>query len=285
MKQNKLAFFTIDAESFKHTECVFKTKEKVNDDMLDGLDEYLSLLEKHGIRATLFFILETALKIKDKVFDYISRGHKIAVHGLEHVAPIDMTDQRFTESVKRCKEELEQTFGQKVIGYRAPFFSLNDEKLEILKRLGFLYDSSKSECVKARHAGSISVTDYKKVMDGVYERDGFYEFPLVCKNVFGISMPVCGGGYARFMPWCVIKSLIKKHAKEKDYYTFYLHPFELSKKETQKFKNLNHVDKQYLVFGRKTFSKRIEKIINLLKENGFSFSTMEDFVLQNDKTN
>ena len=87
MKQNKLAFFTIDAESFKHTECVHKTKEPVLDDMLDGIDEYLAVLEKHGINATLFFMLETALSIKEKVFSYIERGHKIAVHGLTHVAP------------------------------------------------------------------------------------------------------------------------------------------------------------------------------------------------------
>ncbi len=285
MKQNKLAFFTIDAESFKHTECVFKTKEKVTDDMLDGLDEYLSLLEKHGIRATLFFILETALKIKDKVFDYIARGHKIAVHGLEHVAPIDMSNEKFAESVKKCKEELEKTFGQKVIGYRAPFFSLNDDKRAILKDLGFLYDSSKSECDKARHSGTLSTKEYKRVLTGVYEKDGFYEFPLVCRKMFGTSLPICGGGYARFMPWSVLKSSIKKHLKKSDYYTFYLHPFELSKRQTQKFKNLNFVDKQYLVFGRKTFAKRIEKIIALLKENGYSFSTMEDFVLQGDNTN
>lgn len=280
MKQNKFAFFTIDAESFKHTECVFKTKEAVHDDMLDGLDEYLSILEKHNIKATLFFILETALKIKDKVLDYIARGHKIAIHGLEHIAPLDLTNELFEKSIKECKQTLEQTFVQTITGYRAPFFSLNDEKLQILKKLGFRYDASKSDCSKARHSGCISLSDYNKVLEGVYEKDGFYEFPLVCKKICGIEMPICGGGYARFMPWSVLKSVIKKHLKNSNYYTFYLHPFELSKKEMQKFHNINTIDRQYLIFGRKTFADRIEKIITLLKENDFSFSTMEDFVLQ-----
>ena len=281
MKQNKLAFFTIDAESFKHTECVHKTKEPVLDDMLDGIDEYLAVLEKHGVKATLFFMLETALSIKEKVFSYIERGHKIAVHGLEHIAPLDLDNKTFESGVKSCKEQLESTFNQKVIGYRAPFFSLDDNKLEILKKLGFLYDASSNGCKKARHRGEISLEEYEKVLDGVYNKDGFYEFTLVCKNMVGISLPICGGGYSRFMPWQILKGSIKSHLKISDYYTFYLHPFELSKKQTQKFKNISNLDKNYLTFGRKTFASRIEKIILLLKENGFSFSTMEDFVLQN----
>jgi hypothetical protein len=115
----------------------------------------------------------------------------------------------------------------------------------------------------------------------VYKKDGFYEFTLVCKNMLGVFLPICGGGYSRYMPWSILKNSIKKHLKTSDYYTFYLHPFELSKKQTQKFKNISNLDKNYLTFGRKTFASRIEKIILLLKENGFSFSTMEDFVLQN----
>ncbi len=279
MMESKIAFFTIDAESFKHTECVHKMHAKENPDMLDGLDEYLSLLEKHGIRATLFFMLETALKIKDKVEGYIKRGHKIAVHGLKHKPCVDMPYQEFFDGVKQCKEELENTFGQKIIGFRAPFFSLKDEHLNALKELGFLYDASKSGCIVADHSGSVDVTDYERLYDGVYRKDGFYEFALVCKKFFGVEIPISGGGYVRCLPWFTIKNLIKRNIKKSDYYVFYLHPFELSKEKVPKYKRMKFSKRNYLVVGRKSYAKKIESIIKTLKKCGYTFATMEDFVL------
>ncbi len=281
MSDKKLAFFTIDAESFKHTECVHKMHVETEVDMLDGLDEYLNLLEKYGIRATLFFVLETALSIKDKVFDYIARGHKIAVHGLKHKPCENMSYDEFLQSTKECKEVLERTFNQKVIGYRAPFFSLQDEQVRALKELGFLYDASKSTCVVADHSGKIDVDGYDKIYDGIYKKDDFYEFEVVCRRFWGVNIPISGGGYMRLLPWGLFKPLLKQYISKHNYYVFYLHPFEMSKEEMPKFDKITFNDKTYLNVGRKHYFKRIESLIKFLKENGYTFDVMENFVERN----
>ncbi len=278
MSKNKVAFFTMDVESFKHTGCVQRLGAQTQSDMLDGLDEYLAILERHGIRATLFFVLETALAISDKVRDYIRRGHKIAVHGLTHTPPIDMPLEEFVANTRRCKEELESAFGQEIIGYRAPFFSLNDERMGALKGMGFLYDASKSGCSRAEHSGELDVSQYEKLRDGVYRKEDFYEFELVCRKVAGVEVPVSGGGYARLVPWQIVKSKIKSHTKKSDYYVFYLHPFELSKEKIPKYKGLKPKERMYLTMGRKRYGNKIEGVIRMLEAQGYSFSTMEDFV-------
>ena len=40
----------MDVESFADTECVAKTNEAIDVDLLDGFDEYINLLDKYGIK-------------------------------------------------------------------------------------------------------------------------------------------------------------------------------------------------------------------------------------------
>ena len=52
--RKKYAVFTMDVEEFNDTECVANSGQQVTQDMLDGLDEYIRLLEKYEIKATMF---------------------------------------------------------------------------------------------------------------------------------------------------------------------------------------------------------------------------------------
>jgi len=59
---------------------------------------------------------------------------------------------------------------------------------------------------------------------------------------------------------------------------FYLHPFEMTKKKLPFFKELRSYDKFYLKKGISTFSKRVEKIIQMLKKDGYEFVTYDQLV-------
>ena len=52
--RKKYAVFTMDVEEFTDTECVANSGETVTRDMLDGLDEYIRLLEKNHIDFATF---------------------------------------------------------------------------------------------------------------------------------------------------------------------------------------------------------------------------------------
>ena len=95
MKREKYAVFTIDVEDFADTECVAKSGQRVRRHMLDGLDIYIRLLEQYQIRATMFAVCRTALRERERVQRYVDRGHRLALHGLEHVPPCGMDDEHF----------------------------------------------------------------------------------------------------------------------------------------------------------------------------------------------
>ena len=130
--RKKYAVFTMDVEEFNDTECVANSGQKVTQDMLDGLDEYIRLLEKYEIKATMFTVCQTAQKVKERLLRYLHRGHRIALHGLKHTPPCTMDDECFRRETLEAKTLLEEEFQTRVTGYRAPCFSLDEGKLDIL---------------------------------------------------------------------------------------------------------------------------------------------------------
>lgn len=276
--KRKMAVFTMDMEPFTDTECIQYSGATVDDDMLDGLDEYIKILENNGIKATLFVMSEAAEKIKDKLKKYVSHGHKIALHGKEHIAPMLQSVDEFREKIASAKSRLESTFGVQVKGYRAPCFSLDNERLNILRELGFKYDSSRFDFSQHRHFADINVSDFEKLTDNVYRKDGFYEFGVPYERWCGFKIPVSGGGYVRMGNWTFCKTVLHQYLKHNDYYVFYLHPFEVSKHRAPYIPQLKGYDKYYLRTGVKSFPHKIENIIAMLKASGYEFVTFEEML-------
>ena len=47
---NKYAVFTMDVEAFSDAECLKNKTYKCTDEMFDGIDNYLALLDKYSIK-------------------------------------------------------------------------------------------------------------------------------------------------------------------------------------------------------------------------------------------
>lgn len=279
----KRAFFTIDVERFIDTECVYRSKQPIKQTMLDGLDRYIEILDRHNIKATLFVLSDIVDEVKDKLKKYIKNGHKIALHGMRHVPPAMMHNDQFCEQISRAKEKLESILGVPVIGYRAPCFSMDMEKLSILKKLGFKYDSSRMEFSASHYDSNMDMDGFESVGSGVFKKDGFFEFGISIQKIFGKNFPVSGGGYIRISSWFFAQMMLNKYFKNSDNYVFYLHPFELSKEKIPRIKNLNSRDQYYLNVGILTYPYKIEYVIKRLKQNGYDFCTFEDVLATADK--
>ena len=282
--KNKYAFFSIDVESFTDTECVANSGFTTNDDMIDGLGNYIELLDKYEVKATMFALRDVALKYRCLISKCINNGHSLALHGNEHIPPLNMSDSQFRRDILRAKHNLENAFGKEIIGFRAPFFSMNREKIDILKSIGFRYDSSLPGYSRAVHTQRINLEGYERLFGEVYVNDGFYEFGNSTESLFGSRFPVSGGGYMRLSNWGFAESLVRRHIKKNDYYMFYLHPFELSKHKKPRIRNLKSYDKFYLSYGFSTYGSKIEHIIKCLIKEGYTFTTFEDFIMNNTKT-
>lgn len=277
MSGRKYAVFTMDMEDLADTGCFRDWGIRAPSHMLDGLDEYINLLEKHGIRSTLFAMCDAAERVQERLRSYLKRGHSLALHGGDHTAPMTLTDEEFRRRTAEAKARLEAQFGVAVRGYRAPYFSLDNRRLEVLPELGFTYDSSRFDFPKRDYAGQIDVAGFKRLAKEVFCREGFYEFGMPTHRFMGLRIPLSGGGYTRMSEFTFFCSILTQYLTKNNYYVFYLHPFELSKEPMPFIPGLRKRDQYYLHVGtRSSFAFKIECIIKILKKLGYEFVTFEE---------
>jgi len=276
--QKKYAVFTMDVEAFTDTECVFNSKETVDVDLLDGFDEYIKILDEHDIKCTMFTVGKLAPKMVDKLKTCIDNGHELALHNYEHTAPVDIDPKDFKANLSKVKDELSKLFSTEISGFRAPFFSMDKPHLDIIRKLGFKYDSSFLDFSAARHTVDLDLHDYDRVSKHIYNKGNFFEFGLPNHRSFGVKFPVSGGGYVRLGCWPLVKGFIKQYLRKSDYYVFYLHPFELTNQKVPVLKDLKLHDIIYLKYGIKTYAQHIKQIIDMLKSLGYDFITFDTLV-------
>src|SRR5712692_1618666 len=112
--------------------------ERNTDLLLDWLDEA-------GWKATFFTLGSVAERQPHVVRRVAKRGHEIACHSLRHRIVYEMSPAEFLADTSAAKKLLEDVSGTRVLGYRAPSFSITRGSLwafSVLAELGFTYDSS-----------------------------------------------------------------------------------------------------------------------------------------------
>ena len=276
----KTAFFTMDVESFREISCL-QEKPRVEYDNFrieHTIGDYLDLLDKYQIKATFFVLCSSLAHTKKYLLRAVKSGHEIALHGLTHAIPAHMNREELKQQLAEGKALLEGEFDTKVIGYRAPCFAENDEVIDVIRELGFTYDSSRLDIKISYCRAGAQFEGFEQVCDGILRKDGFYEIsPCKVKTTFGI-MNISGGGYVRLAPYSIVKGGIKKFLKSSDYYMFYCHPADMFQEKPPRLTGISPFNQHFIKAGRKNFLHRTENIIKLLIENGYSFSTMRDFI-------
>ena len=275
----KYAFMTMDVESFYDIECLKDKDIKYDENYSfeESMKDYVNLLDKYNIKGTFFTLCSSLNKAKPYLLKSIENNHEVALHGYSHKSPLQMNEKEFEENIILAKDILEKELNTKIIGYRAPCFGILDSHIEILKRNGFLYDSSSLNFHLAINSGKVTLDDYERLNNLCYKKDNFFEITPNRVKAYSGHLPISGGGYIRLVPWFVIRYYIKKCIKKTDSYMFYVHPYEVSKRKTPKLKGLSFVEKLYISIGKKSYLKKIEKIIKYLKKKGFEFKSLKEY--------
>ncbi|MEM4487478.1 MAG: polysaccharide deacetylase [Desulfurococcaceae archaeon] len=145
-----------------------------------GIGRVLSILRKHGIKATFFIPGVVAEKYRDTLMGILRDGHEIAHHGHNHIVPSRLTPEMEEEEFKRGIEALERAFGVRPAGYRSPGEGLGEKTHELIAKNKMVYDSSMMDddlpYIIKTPAGRIVELPFRWVMDDwVYF--GFNYFP------------------------------------------------------------------------------------------------------------
>jgi hypothetical protein len=192
-----------------------------------------------------------------------------------------MTVDEFADDLRQSKATLENVVQQSVEGFRAPCFSMDRTRLETVRTAGYTYDSSRIDFTGHPLYGSLNVADFDAVAPGHAVQHGFHEFEVSTLPVLGKRLPVAGGGYLRIAPWAIMRPLIQSYVNRQPLYVLYIHPFELSPRPLPSAAaKLSFSQRLRFGLGRAGVEQKLEKLVRLLKSDGFSFVTFRDLCQQ-----
>jgi hypothetical protein len=110
-----------------------------------GLENFSRFLEPYGVNATLFMVGSDLLVPGNQpaVRAMAAAGHEIANHTHTHAQGFRLLSSEEQERELAGMEEACVTVtGRRPVGFRSPGWNMGDQALPILKRRGYVYDSS-----------------------------------------------------------------------------------------------------------------------------------------------
>ncbi|MCC7009139.1 MAG: DUF3473 domain-containing protein [Acidobacteria bacterium] len=224
---------SIDVEDYFHVSVFDGLVPRARwDDMesrvVANTDRLLDLFDEFDVRSTFFVLGWVAERHRDLIARLAARGHEIASHGYGHRLIYDQTLAAFRDDVRRAKALLEDASGRRVIGYRAPSFSITPRSLwalDVLVEEGYEYDSSIFPIRHDRYGIPVSHRSPYAIRRG---GGAIVEVPGSTTRIGPVNVPVAGGGYFRLLPyWWTKWGIARVNRQEQRAVVFYLHPWEL----------------------------------------------------------
>lgn len=272
----RVALLSMDVEEWWHLEYFRGSRGPRAGSMLDGVRRFREVLEDEGVPGTFFWLGEVASGRGAELREMAAAGHEVASHGPDHALLTGREPAEWAEELRRHRDALEQELGAPVRGYRAPCFSMDRAKLERLPELGFAYDSSWIRFDAHPLYGSMDLTDWAHPAPGVWRdpRSGLVELEVTTRRMGKRTVPVSGGAYFRFLPWPATRALLAPRLREGGAYAFYIHPFECSAVGGIDYPEATGAaTKLRFQLGRSRTLPRLRRLIRLLRDEGYAFST------------
>lgn len=271
----KYVYITVDVEEWYDLDYLKNYPVDKSVQVIPEIFDFLDILDHHSIKATFFVLANVLDNNTDIVREIVRRGHAIGCHGFDHELLYEKDAEQFAFEVTKAKQQISSIAKCDVLGYRASCFSMERDKLDIISKIGFKYDSSYIKFEQHPLYRNLDISGFEKVDDLIYKKDDFFEYEIPTLKIGKYSIPISGGGYLRLLPIWIFRILIKKYSKQHSNFLLYLHPFELTNKKLSLPKELPWISQFRMLIGRKHNLKKIEKIIIILLQMGAEFQTLE----------
>lgn len=186
----------------------------------------LDILDEARVRATFFVLGCVAGEMPDLVRSIAERGHEIGCHSYDHRQVFRQTQTEFAADVRRSLELIQGASGVRVLGFRAPAYSIGPEQhwaFKVLADQGLLYDSSIMPAHTPLYGNSDAPRFLHRVANG-----RLLEIPMATVALSRWRFPAAGGVYLRVLPLDAICWAIRRLNKvEGQPAVLYVHPWEL----------------------------------------------------------
>ena len=275
---------TVDVEEFFHSTLL---AERVPLHQWDAFPRRASvvipwILEQFaaaGTRATFFILGWTAERDPEMVREINRAGHEVAAHSWIHRRVDRIQPEEFREAVHRSKALLEDITGRRVVGYRAPSFSIGrgqEWAFDVLLDEGYEYDSSLFPIDAGPGYGYRGGGRDPHWLNRSRGRLG--EVPLLTLQLADRSWPAGGGAYLRLLPSQLVTGALRQAEKRQVPGTLYIHPWDIDP-ELKPLAGLPHLLRLRLFGGAKRARRRLAHLIR-----AFPSRAIEDTLQELSKT-
>lgn len=217
----------------------------------DNVKRLLDLLDRYNAKATFFILGWIAERLPHLVRGIAERGHEVASHGLSHDLLDRLSPERLRHDLERSRILLEGITQTRVIGYRAPSFSIDGWRIQAIQAAGYAYDASYNSFAMHGRYGTVDFSPYSKRGIAIHLGGGFYELPVSNLKINGRTLPWGGGAYFRLIPFFLFKRGVQSILAQDRVYMIYLHPWEIDPGQPKmhaatrsvKFKHYRNLDR------------------------------------------
>lgn len=265
---------SVDLEDY-YCDLPFSEWSKYESRIIKNTERILTLFERYNVKATFFVLGYIAEKFPELVKKISELGHEIASHSYAHIDLRKVTKEQFEDDFFKSINILENITGKKVDGFRAPFFSINNNNYWIFEILSkkITYDSSvfpvRTQLYGIHNAPRFI---YKPSLENIVNEDKngkLIEIPMATHKIPLIgNIPIAGGFYLRFFPYWYMRLGIKKMNKNGNPAMIYIHPKDLDP-EMPKIREYSW----YYYYNLKSAANKFEKLLN-----DFKFTTAKDIL-------
>jgi len=222
---------SVDVEDYYQTEAMTSAAprsewDKMPSRVVTNTERLFELFAAHGECAAFFFLGWVAERYPSLVRKAKDLGHEIGCHSYWHRPIFTLSRKEFREDTLRAKAAIEDATGSRILGYRAPSFSLTagtEWAVDILGEAGFAYDSS-------IHPVAHDLYENRLAPRHPYQLAGtsLLEVPISTVRIGKTNLPFSGGGYFRMLPYRYVRwAMGRINRVEERPAVFYLHPWEI----------------------------------------------------------
>ncbi len=193
----------------------------------DNVARILDLFAEAEVSAT-FFTLGWVAKRHPKIIRRIAdAGHEVASHGYDHARVFNFDRKSFGEDIKLARDILQDCSGQRVTGYRAPSFSIDQRTpwafMELAEQ-GYDYSSSVAPIAHDHYGWP----EAPRFAFRPLPWSQLVEIPVTTAILGGRRVAAGGGGFFRVLPYAFSRWAIRQvNRREERPAVFYFHPWEI----------------------------------------------------------